>query len=151
MSDEMIQALAEKGGVIQINFGAMFLNEEYQRASSVIWEYLQEKGIEEDSEEGVEVIARLRKENPLPEVTISEIVKHINHVVQLVGIDHIGFGSDFDGVGDNLPVGMEDVSKYPNLIGELLKSGYTEEDIKKICSGNLFRVWREVEEFAAGG
>ena len=151
MSDEMIQALAEKGGVIQINFGSMFLNGEYQRASSVIWEYLQEKGIEEDSEEGVEVIARLRKENPLPEVTISEIVTHINHIVQLVGIDHVGLGSDFDGVGDSLPIGMEDVSKYPNLIEELLKSGYSEEDIEKICSGNLFRVWREVEEVAAGG
>jgi len=151
MSDEMIQALAEKGGIIQINFGSMFLNDEYQRASSVIWEYLQEKGIEEDSDEGVEVIARLRKENPLPEVTISEIVTHIDHVVQLVGLDHVGLGSDFDGVGDSLPIGMEDVSKYPNLIEELLQTGYTEEEIEKICSGNLFRVWREVERVAAGG
>jgi membrane dipeptidase len=84
-------------------------------------------------------------------VTISEIVTHIDHVVQLVGIDHVGLGSDFDGVGDSLPIGMEDVSKYPNLIEELLKTGYTEEEIEKICSGNLFRVWREVERVAAGG
>jgi membrane dipeptidase len=84
-------------------------------------------------------------------VSVSEIVAHISHVIRLAGIDHVGLGSDFDGVGDNLPIGMEDVSRYPNLIRELLKAGFSEEDIGKICSGNLLRVWREVEEVAAGG
>jgi membrane dipeptidase len=150
MSDEMIQALAENGGVIQINFGSMFLNADYQRASSLLWEYLQEEGIDEDSEEAVEIITRFKEENPLPKVSVSEIATHIGHVVKLAGIDHVGLGSDFDGVGDNLPVGMEDVSKYPKLIEELLKAGYSESDIEKICSGNLLRVWMEVEAVAAG-
>jgi membrane dipeptidase len=72
-------------------------------------------------------------------------------VVELVGIDHVGLGSDFDGVGGELPVGLEDVSCYPNLILELLKRDYSREDIAKICSGNFLRVWREVEKIAAEG
>jgi membrane dipeptidase len=72
------------------------------------------------------------------------VADHIDHVVKLVGINHVGIGSDFDGVGDSLPVGLKDVSKYPNLIAELLKRGYSDEDIEKICSGNLFRVWTKV-------
>ncbi len=75
---------------------------------------------------------------------------HIDHVVRLVGIDHVGIGSDFDGLGDDLPTGLKDVSGYPNLIAELLKKGYSREQIEKICSGNVFRVWREVERIARG-
>ena len=68
----------------------------------------------------------------------------------LVGIDYIGLGSDFDGVGDSLPTGLKDVSMYPNLIAELLKRGYTREEIEKICYQNIFRVWQAVEDYAAG-
>ena len=77
------------------------------------------------------------------------VVNHIDHVRDLAGIDHIGFGSDFDGVGDSLPLGLKDVSAYPNLIFTLLKRGYSEEDIQKICFGNTARVWRAVEKVAA--
>ena len=73
---------------------------------------------------------------------------HIDHVVDLVGIDHVGLGSDYDGVGPTLPVGLKDVSEYPNLIAELLKRGYTENEIQKICSGNIFRVWNEANSVA---
>jgi len=66
-----------------------------------------------------------------------------------VGVDHVGLGSDYDGVGDSLPTGLKDVSQYPNLIYELLRRGYSEEDIAKICHRNVFRVWREVERVAA--
>ena len=76
------------------------------------------------------------------------VADHIDHVVALAGIDHVGFGSDYDGVGDSLPTGLKDVSQYPNLIYELLKRGYTEEDIEKICYKNVFRVWSEVEKIA---
>jgi membrane dipeptidase len=68
-------------------------------------------------------------------------------VVELVGIDYVGLGSDFDGVM-NVPKGLSDVSMYPNLIYELLKREYSEEDIQKICSGNFLRVWKDVEETA---
>ena len=71
------------------------------------------------------------------------------HVVQLAGTDHVGFGSDFDGVGDSLPTGLKDVSQYPNLICELLRRGYSDEDIEKMCYKNVWRVWKEVEMVAA--
>jgi membrane dipeptidase len=76
------------------------------------------------------------------------VAKHIDHVVKLVGIDHVGFGSDFDGVGDMLPVGLKDVSGYPNLVAELLKLGYSDEDVRKVCGENLLRVWGDVERIA---
>jgi membrane dipeptidase len=76
---------------------------------------------------------------------VGTIADHIDHVVALAGIDHVGLGSDFDGIG-TLPVGMEDVSGYPNLIAELLSRDYSLEDIEKILSGNLLRVWRQVEQ-----
>ena len=76
------------------------------------------------------------------------MANHIDHVVKLVGVDHVGLGSDFDGVGDSLPTGLKDVSQYPNIIYELLKRGYSEKDIQKICGGNLLRVWSEVEHTA---
>ena len=69
-------------------------------------------------------------------------------MVNLVGIDHVGLGSDYDGVGDSLPTGLKDVSTYPNLIEGLLERGYSEEEVVKILGGNLLRVWREVEAAA---
>jgi len=73
---------------------------------------------------------------------------HIDHVAKLTGVDHVGIGSDFEGLGDDLPTGLKDVSQYPNLIYELLKMGYSDEDIEKICGKNLLRVWTQVEETA---
>ncbi|MBP6694946.1 MAG: membrane dipeptidase, partial [Saprospiraceae bacterium] len=75
---------------------------------------------------------------------VYKVADHIDHVVALAGIDHVGLGSDYDGVGDSLPVGLKDVSDYPNLIYVLLERGYSEEDIAKICYKNIFRVWNEV-------
>ena len=74
---------------------------------------------------------------------------HFDHVIKLVGIDHVGIGSDYDGVGDSLPEGLKDVSDYPNLVAEFLRRGYSKEDIVKILGGNFLRVWREVEQYAA--
>jgi membrane dipeptidase len=79
--------------------------------------------------------------------TVADVADHIDHAVQLAGIDHVGLGSDFDGVSF-VPKGLEDVSKYPNLIRELLKRGYSEADVEKICSGNIMRVMSEVAERA---
>jgi membrane dipeptidase len=72
------------------------------------------------------------------------VADHIDHVVKLAGIDHVGIGSDYDGVGDSLPLGLKDVSDYPNLVYVLLKRGYSSQDIEKICSRNIFRVWDKV-------
>ena len=150
MSDDMLKALAENGGVIMIAFGSSFLSETFQKQNDTIQEgvadYLKENNLKDGSPEAVIYSQKQRKANPIG--TVDDVVKHIDRVVQLVGIDHVGFGSDFDGVF-GLPAGLQDVSGFPNLIEALLKKGYSEEDIAKICSGNVLRVWRQVEEIAA--
>ena len=125
VSDDMLIKLASKGGVISINFGSSFL-------TNKALEY------------------RRNREGPYPFADVTDVVDHIDRVVNLVGIDHVGIGSDYDGVGDTLPSNLKDVSTFPNLISELLTRGYTEEDIEKILSGNIIRVWKEVEDFANG-
>jgi len=152
MSDEMIALLASKGGVIQINFGSWFISEEYRlderKQTKLINDNLKGMGISPEDSLGKEYDKKYREEHPTAFADVSEVAAHIDHVAKLVGVDHVGFGSDFDGVGDSLPTGLKDVSYYPNLIYELLKKGYHDEDIRKICSGNLLRVWSEVERIA---
>ncbi len=145
MDDDMIRRLGEKGGVIQIAFGSSFLDGDYRTAMDELEGYAREHNIDLDSEEG----KKLREERGIDYADVTDVVAHIDHVVELAGIDHVGLGSDFDGVGDSLPYGLKDVSDFPNLIHELLKKGYSEQDIEKICSGNLLRVWSEVEKVAA--
>jgi membrane dipeptidase len=82
---------------------------------------------------------------PYPYASVDDVLDHFDHVVALTGIDHVGIGSDYDGVGDSLPVGLKDVSSYPNLVEGLLRRGYSEADIRKILGGNLLRVWEAVE------
>jgi membrane dipeptidase len=150
MDDEMIKLLAEKGGVIQINFGSMFVSEQinkvYKDRRKKVLEYIEANNLEGEARD--EYFKAYAKENPLGDADISDVVANIDHVVKLVGIEHVGLGSDFDGVSGQLPVGLKDVSCYPNLIYELLKKGYTEADIKKICSDNFLRVWSDVERTA---
>ncbi|MFN0159204.1 MAG: dipeptidase [Bacteroidota bacterium] len=152
MDDEMIKLLASNGGVIQINFGSIFLSDDYRtattRAREALKQFIADKNLKPDDPKAKEFGERYRRENPRKHADVSDVVAHIDHVVKLVGIDHVGFGSDFDGVGDSLPTGLKDVSYYPNLIYELLKSGYSEGDIKKICSENTLRVWSAVEQTA---
>ena len=95
-----------------------------------------------------EIIEKFQMSNPSLFADVELVADHIDHVVSLAGVDHVGFGSDYDGVGDSLPTGLKDVSQYPNLIKELLSRGYTEEDIAKICYKNVFRVWQEVIDHA---
>ena len=85
-----------------------------------------------------------QKNNPKLYSDVEKVADHIDHIVTIAGNDHVGFGSDYDGVGDSLPTGLKDVSDFPNLIAVLLRRGYREADIEKICSGNLFRVWDQV-------
>lgn len=153
MSDDMIKKLAGNGGVIQINFGSTFLNKEiYERDEKNQKELLElrEKSKMNPSDSLVrKSLENFRKEKHPGYADVKDAAVHIDHVVKLVGINHVGLGSDFDGLGDSLPVGLKDVSQYPNLIYELLKMGYSDEDIEKICSGNILRVWFEVERIAS--
>ena len=153
MSDEMIKALAKNGGVIQINFGSSFLTEAamnwYEEMDTRRDAFLAEQGLAEDSEEASAFGDSYRLENPLPFATMDEVVAHFQHVIEMVGIEHVGIGSDFDGVGDSLPLGLKEVADYPNLIEALLRLEYSIEDIAAIMGGNLLRVWRATEDFAA--
>jgi membrane dipeptidase len=152
MDDEMIRQLAGKRGIIMINFGSVFLDgdimKEWQERSQKRREVLAEAGVSMDDPEARPVLEKFNKENPLRFSTVEKVVDHIEHVVSLAGIDAVGLGSDFDGVGDSLPVGLKDVSYFPNLIRVLLERGYSETDIEKICSGNLLRVWQNVLDYA---
>jgi len=145
MSDDMIKELSANGGVIQINFGSYFINAEFQQKMSPAWDHIDSASMTE--EEQKTYMRNYMVENEVPEVQIEEVADHIDHIIQLVGIDYIGIGSDFDGV-HHLPGGLSDVSMYPNLMELLLDRGYTEEDIEKIWSGNFLRVWNEVEQTA---
>jgi membrane dipeptidase len=152
MNDEMIVALAKNGGVIQINWGSGFLTAEANVYSTKMWAertaWLKENGFDEDGPEAEQFTEDYREKQPYPYATMAETVDHFDHVIKLVGIDHVGIGSDFDGVGDSLPIGLKDVADYPNLVAEFLRRGYSESDIAKILGGNLLRVWGEVEAYA---
>lgn len=152
MSDELIKALGENGGIIQINFGSDFLDFLSQEGGKENNEKLREElgvlGLTENDSAAQPVIEKFREENPYPYSNVAKVADHIDHVVELVGIDHVGLGSDYDGVGDSLPEGLKDVSEYPNLIAELLRRGYSDDDIAKICYRNFFRVWNAVLENA---
>ena len=152
VDDVMLNKLAEKGGVLQINFGSSFISQRPRDYMDLMNNFLELKFGQ--SREGVseEVINEARKEffskNKYPYATLDEVLDHFDRVINLVGVDHVGIGSDYDGVGDTLPIGLKDVSSYPSLIEGFLERGYSREDIDKILGGNLIRVWKEVEEYA---
>lgn len=151
MDDDMIKALAKNGGLIMINFGSTFVEAAARKWSDT--RSAEKKKVEEkfgkDSDEAKKFNDEYKKTTPLPYANLDKVVEHIDYAVKLVGVDHVGLGSDYDGVGDSLPVGLKDVSTYPNLVQGLLEKNYSENDIKKILGGNLLRVWREVETLAA--
>lgn len=143
MDDKMVKALAANGGVIQINFGSAFVNPLANQ-----WGERLKAAREAAGTPAADFRQQYAVQNPYPFATIETVLDHIDHVVKLVGIDHVGIGSDYDGVGDSLPEGLKDVASYPNLIEGLLKRGYSEQDIGKILSGNLLRVWKQAEDYA---
>ena len=152
VDDAMLSKLAEKGGVLQINFGSDFISQRSRGYISQMNSFLDRKFGKERLDISEQFINDARKEfvskNNYPFATLDEVLDHFDRVVSLVGIDHVGIGSDYDGVGDTLPIGLKDVSSYPNLIEGFLERGYSREDIEKILGGNLIRVWKEVEEYA---
>lgn len=154
MNDDMIRVLGENGGVVMINYGSSFLTEVangYNDGVTVAWEAYAEENDLDAADFGLRIdwAPSYREANPYPYATLEDVVAHIDHVVELAGIDHVGIGSDYDGVGDSLPVGLKDVSSYPTLIEGLLDSGYSEDDVRKIMGENLLRVWAAVEAGAS--
>ena len=151
MGDDEIRRLKDNGGVIQINYGSSFVTQASQDKRTAnaekIKAYAEENGLSAEDEALLDYAKKVNKQNPMY-ADITEVIDHFDRVVELAGIDHVAIGSDYDGVGDSLPYGLKDVASYPNLIYHLLKRGYSEEDIEKICYKNIWRVWSSVEEAA---
>jgi membrane dipeptidase len=153
MSDGMIRALAAKGGVIQINYEKSFIDQAYKDASEnasggvVAMMDALSKACGDDADcmmkKAMETERRLTAEGKLPHVSWERIVDHIDHVVKLVGADHVGLGSDFDGA--SMPEGMEDCSRLPQITEALLRKGYAEDDVRKILGGNTLRILAAAE------
>lgn len=149
ISDELIVAVARGGGVIGINFGSSFLRQDARDWSETFSTLRDEKRDELDAEALAAWSAAYREEHPYPYAAVGDVLDHIDHVVHLAGIDHVGLGSDYDGVGDSLPVGLKDPSELPKLVDGLLERGYEEGAIRKILGENFLRVWQAVEDAAA--
>jgi membrane dipeptidase len=156
MKDDMIVAMAKKGGVIQINFGCEFLSQKSADASNAMRGFRRMRDVEEKYRNDPEKLRtemqaiRAEMRAKVPRATLDDVVAHIDHVVRIAGIDAVGIGSDFDGVSC-VPVGLEDVSKYPNLTRALLEKGYSAQAIRKVYGGNTLRLMRAVEQVARAG
>ena len=144
MSDNMIKDLAKNNGLIMLNFGSVFISEKSNKSFEEINKKVEKYKIQNNLEGNDKKLLRFKDDliNTLkPFASINNFIDTIDHVKGLVGIDHIGLGSDFDGLGNTLPYDLKDTSTYPNILFYLLQRKYSEIEIKKICSGNLFRVW----------
>ncbi len=153
MTDEMIKALAAKGGSMQINFDCGYLSQRYNDASKPLQASMRDRYMAamkiEDPAEKSAAIDKLRAEftEKLPPATLADVVDQIDHAVKIGGIDHVGIGTDFDGVAC-VPAELSSYDKFPALTRALLEKGYSADDIKKIYGGNLLRVMRAVEQRA---
>jgi membrane dipeptidase len=147
MSDDMLEALRSNGGLVMINFGSYFLNADSHRAWTRIYAMAWGEGLGEEHPRVLAFMDSLSRTFDLYR-SVGDVADHIDHVVRIAGIDHVGLGSDFDGVGKGLPHGLRSAADYPNLIAELLRRGYSRGDIAKIAGRNLLRVWRRNEELA---
>jgi membrane dipeptidase len=153
MTDDMIRALAAKGGVMQINYHVGFLSQEFRGAEKAHPELEQAIALEiqkrcGDKEgcqliEGDKITREYVVQGKLPRVDWTKIIEHIDHAVKVAGVDHVGLGSDFDGA--NMPFGMEDASKLPQITEALLRKGYSESDVRKILGENTLRLMADVE------
>jgi len=139
MTDEMIVALAKKGGVVDINFSCGFLSQRAEDAEAKLMPKFMAARNPNDAALAAEYKAAV------PPATLADVVAHIDHVVKIAGVGAAGIGSDFDGVMC-VPQGLEDVSQFPNLTRALLEKGYSEDDLRKIYGGNVLRVMRAVEK-----
>ncbi len=151
MTDDMLRALAKNGGVVMVNFYPDFIDPAVLAAErnrdpqvkAMIAEV--ETKYAKDWAKQQEELAKINAQYPIPQATLATLMKHFDHIIKVAGIDHVGIGSDFDGI-DKVPVGMEEVSKLPYITYELLKLGYSERDVRKVLGENLLRVFGEIEK-----
>jgi membrane dipeptidase len=146
--DDVLRLIADNGGLVMVNFGSGFLTPRGAHTAEEFFELWRELRARNLSKEETErAFTEYREEHPIPAGTVATLVDHIDHIVKVAGIDHVGLGSDYDGVSQ-LPAQLEDVSGFPYITQELLNRGYSEEDIREILGGNLLRVFGRAEELA---
>lgn len=148
--DAILRAVTANGGIVMVNFSPGFINEETrlhnERADSLLDSL--RVAFSNDSSRVREAFGRWLEESPAPRATLSQVADHVDHIVEVAGIDHVGLGSDYDGI-DHVPVGLEDVSRFPDFLAELVARGYSDADIGKLAGGNFLRVMREAEAVSA--
>jgi membrane dipeptidase len=149
MTDDMLKALARNGGVVGINFGAGFVNPKDARAimANINGMAAQEPNLAGKALDDFAAQEYARENAPLTHVSaasIDDVVANIDHIAKVAGIDHVGIGTDFDGIGNDVPKGLEDASKMPALAVALRKKGYSEADVEKVMGGNFLRVMKQV-------
>ena len=167
MTDDMLRALAKKGGVVHINYYEGFLDAGFaEREKALKAEQAEQNAIDDrtpkfgDRSQNGPAVRQINAQRiaQLGRLPLSRLLDHFEHAIKVAGVDHVGLGSDFDGADDLFPEGMEDISKTPNLVRGLMERGFSDEDILKILGGNTLRVMRDVEQIsrqlkteAAGG
>ena len=157
MTDDMLRALAAKGGVVHVNYYEGFLDNGFaEREHTLKAEQDEQNAIDDrtpkfgDRSPNGPAVRKINAQRnaKLGRLPLSRLLDHFEHIVKVAGVDHVGLGSDFDGADDMFPEGMEDISKTPNLARGLMERGFSDEDILKILGGNTLRVMREVEEIS---
>jgi len=156
VSDEVLKLVAANGGVVMVNYATPYISDAYRRwqadeaAEKMRFNAPPYGGLYiGQPDKAAAAMADWYKTHPKPHVAMSEVVDHIVHIARVAGVDHVGLGSDYDGVGEQLPEGMADVSSYPALLAELMKRGWSDEDIRKVAGENVLRVMARAEAVAA--
>jgi len=155
VSDAVLKQVAGNGGVVMVNFAPIYISDAFRRWSS-------DRDAEKarlnappfgglfigQPEKAAAALAEWERAHPKPDVTLAMVADHIEHIAKVAGVDHVGIGSDFDGMGMDLPTGLSDVSTYPELLAELMRRGWSDADIAKLAGGNILRVLDEAEAVA---
>jgi len=155
VSDALLKQVASNGGVVMVNFAPIYVSDAFRLWSS---DHDAEKArlnappygglFIGQPEKAAAALADWERTHPQPDVTLGMVADHIEHIAKVAGVDHVGIGSDFDGVGKDLPAGLSDVSSYPALLAELMRRGWSDADVAKLAGGNILRVMDEAEAVA---
>ena len=155
VSDAVLKQVAANRGIVMVNFAPIYISDAMRRWSS-------DRDAEKarlnappfgglfigQPEKAAAALAEWERTHPKPTVTLAMVADHIEHIAKVAGVDHVGIGSDFDGMGKDLPAGLTDVSKYPDLLAELMRRGWSDADVAKLAGGNILRVMDEAEAVA---
>lgn len=156
VSDAVLKLVAANGGVVMVNFARVYISEAYRRWSAD--EAAEKTRLNAPPYAGLHIgqpaaaaaaLAAWQAAHPAPRVTLAQVADHIDHIARVAGVDHVGIGADFDGVGNALPEGLDGVDRYPALLEELMRRGWSDADVARLAGGNILRVMRRAERVAA--